>query len=139
MASVNTQFSIAVHIMTSLASREESVTSEALSQSVNANTAFVKRVLSKLSKAGLVNTLTGKSGGCTLARKAKSITLLDIYIAVQAPKAVAIHEYPVSKGCVISANIKPVLGDVLAVAQRSFEKDLQKTTVSDVLEKIRAA
>lgn len=138
-ASDNTQFSIAVDLMAGIASREGTVTSEALAKSVNTNAAFVKRVLAKLSKASLIHTSTGKSGGCELARKAKDITLLDVYSAVQAPKAFAIHEYPVCKGCKISANIKQIMGDVLVGAQRSFEKDLEKTTISDVVEKIRAA
>ena len=137
MASVNTQFSIAVHLMAGIASREGTVTSQALAKSLNANAAFVKRVLAKLSKASLIHTSTGKGGGCELARKAKDITLLDVYAAVDAPQTFAIHSYPANRLCEISSNIKPVLKGVLAGAQKSFERDLQKTTIWDVLVRIR--
>ena len=139
MASVNTQFSIAVHVLAGISSRDGLVTSEALAESVNTNPVFVKRILAKLSKAALIRTVAGKSGGCALAKKAKDITLLDVYAAVQAPKAFAIHEYAVNRGCEISSNIKPVLGKVLVGAQTSFEKELKKTTIADVLRKIKAA
>ncbi|MDY6924768.1 MAG: Rrf2 family transcriptional regulator [Pseudomonadota bacterium] len=139
MASVNTQFSIAVHLMAGIAHREAIVTSEALAGSVNTNAAFVKRILGKLSKAALINAASGKSGGYELARKASNITLLDIYRAVEAPGAFAIHDYRPVGACKVSANIKPVMGEVLTGAQRAFEQDLAKTTICDVVGKIRAA
>jgi Rrf2 family protein len=139
MASVNTQFSIAVHLMAGIAHREAIVTSEALAGSVNTNAAFVKRILAKLSKASLIHAVSGRSGGCELARKASDISLLDIYRAVEAPRAFAIHDYRTVGACQVSANIKPVMGEVLTRAQRAFEQDLAKTTISDVVRKIRAA
>ena len=85
---VNTQFSIAVHIMAGLAYRcDKDTTSANLAMSVNTSPSFVRRVLAKLSRAGLVETATGKAGACWLAKDAKDISLLDIYNAVDAPKA----------------------------------------------------
>src|SRR6266404_551405 len=104
---VNTQFSIAVHLMAGLAYRgDESTTSANLATSVNTSPSFVRRVLAKLSKAGLVKTATGKAGACWLARDAGDISLLDIYRAVDAPRAFAIHEYKEQKGCSVSCHIK---------------------------------
>lgn len=138
MASVNTQFSIAVHLMAGIASREGLVTSEALAESVNTNPAFVKRILSKLSKASLIHTHSGKQGGCELARRADQTTLLDVYSAVEAPKTFAIHNYPVCRSCEISTNIKKVMGEVSDKSQNAFEKELAKTTIADVIRKIKA-
>ena len=87
MASVNTQFSIAVHVLAAIAHYERAFTSEILAGSVNANPVFVKRILVKLSKAELVKSTVGKSGGYDLARSPKSISLLDIYSAVNPPNA----------------------------------------------------
>jgi len=75
VASVNTQFSIAVHVLAAIAHHEGVFTSEVLAGSVNANPVFVKRILVKLSKAKLVKTTVGKSGGYDLARSPKSISL----------------------------------------------------------------
>src|SRR5689334_16376314 len=96
---VNTQFPIAVHLMAALGYRRGSdTTSATLAASVNTSPSFVRRVLAKLSKAGLVETATGKAGACWLARDAKGISLLDIYRAVDAPKAFSIHQYEEQEG-----------------------------------------
>lgn len=135
MSSVNTQFSIAVHIMTGLAvSDNYQITSGALSESVNASPSFVRRVLAKLSKADLVRTTSGKSGSCTLVRKPSKINLLEIYDAVEAPKAFAIHEYPETKGCRVSCNIKPSLQSVLDRTTKAVESTLKDTSLADVVE-----
>ena len=137
MSSVNTQFSIAVHVLAALAHYERNFTSEVLAGSVNANPVFVKRILVKLSKAKLVRTSVGKSGGYDLARSPKNISLLDIYSAVSPPSVFAIHAYPKSKGCVVSCNVKEVMGEVLIGTQNAVESDLKQTTVADVVSKIR--
>src|SRR6188768_3410000 len=99
MASVNTQFSIAVHVLAAIAHHEGVFTSEILAGSVNANAVFVKRVLVKLSKAKLLEATVGKSGGYGLARSPKSISLFDIYSAINPPNAFAIHAYPKRNEC----------------------------------------
>ena len=138
MASVNTQFSIAVHVLAAIANYERSFTSEILAGSVNANPVFVKRILVKLSKAKLVETSVGKSGGYNLARAPEKISLFDIYSAVSPPSAFAIHAYAESKGCVVSCNIKEVMGEVLTGTQQALENDLKRTTLADVVSKIRS-
>jgi Rrf2 family protein len=138
MASVNTQFSIAVHVLAAIANYKSAFTSEVLAGSVNANPVFVKRILVKLSKAKLVSTTVGKSGGYDLARSPKSITLFDIYSAVNPPSAFAIHTYAESKGCVVSCNIKEVMSEVLIGTQNAVENDLKRTTLADVVLKIKS-
>lgn len=137
MASVNTQFSIAVHVLAAIANYKSAFTSEVLAGSVNANPVFVKRILVKLSKAKLVTSTVGKSGGYDLARSPKNISLLDIYSAVNPPNAFAIHTYAESKGCIVSCNIKDVMGEVLTGTQKALENDLQRTTLEDVVSKIK--
>lgn len=136
MASVNTQFSIAVHVLAAIANYKSTFTSEVLAGSVNANPVFVKRILVKLSKAKLVRATVGKSGGYDLARSPNNISLLDIYSAVNPPSAFAIHTYAKSKGCVVSCNIKEVMSDVLVGTQNAIESELKQTTLADVVSNI---
>ena len=138
MASVNTQFSIAVHALAAIANYKRPFTSEVLAGSVNANPVFVKRILVKLSKAKLATTTRGKSGGYDLARSPESISLFDIYSAVSPPNAFAIHAYEEKKWCVVSSNIKEVMGEVLIDTQKAVESDLRRTTLADVVSKIRS-
>lgn len=138
MAAVNTQFSIAIHIMVCIGSAKKDMTSATLASSVNAYPSFVRRILSKLSKAGLVETSTGKTGSSTLGKKPKDITLLDIYRAVEAPKAFAIHKYPEQEICKVSCGIKECMEDVLDKTQKAMEDSLKKTTLAEVIKNLNA-
>ena len=134
----NTQFSIAVHLMIALGFNcEEQATSGALAASINTSPSFVRRILAKLSKAGLVSTTTGKSGSCILAKKPEDVSLLEIYRAVDAPKAFAIHDYPVQSRCRVSCNIAATMNKVLTRAQNSFEDSLAQATLAEVIADIK--
>jgi Rrf2 family protein len=136
---VNTQFSIAVHLMTALAySREREMTSAGLAGSINTSPSFVRRILAKLSNAGLVETATGKNGACWLARRPRDISLLEVYQAVEAPKVFALHSYDVHKPCPVSCHIKSALTRVLHRTQASMEASLGKVTLASVLSDLKA-
>jgi Rrf2 family protein len=134
MAAVNTQFSIAVHLLASLSNKcDKESTSVGLAESVNACPSFVRRILSKLSKANLIHATTGKGGCCSLTRNPEDIDLLEIYMAVDAPKVFAIHDYPKQKACPISCNIKSSMGEVLEQTQHSMESSLKKISLADII------
>lgn len=134
----NTQFSIAVHLMIALGVSEcgQQLTSGHLATSINTSPSFVRRILAKLSKSGLVSTTTGKSGFCLLAKKPEEISLREIYKAVDAPQTFAIHDYPVQNNCLVSCNIESVMQKVLVRAQNSFEGSLAETTLAELLQMI---
>src|ERR1700722_14655390 len=130
----NTQFSIAAHIMACLAHAEgKEVNSAAIAGSVNTSASFVRRTLAKLSKADLVKTATGKGGACWLARRGRDISLLYIYRPIGAPKAFAIHQYPVEKHCPVSCHIKSALGRVLNETQQAMEQRLNRISLAQVM------
>jgi DNA-binding IscR family transcriptional regulator len=107
MSAKSVQFAVAAHIMAALGYRHgKDVSSAVLADSVNADPTFVRKSLSKLSKAGLVVTKRGKGGASVLARSPRQITLLDIYRASAAPRAFAIHSYPIEKRCPVSCHLK---------------------------------
>ena len=140
MSVKSVQFTVAAHIMAALGFRHgEELPSVMLAESVNADPTFVRKSLSKLSKAGLIATTRGKNGASRLTRSAKQITLLDIYRASAAPPTFAIHSYPVEKRCPISCNIKGCMSSVLKKAQDSFENSLDGITLADVVGEIRRA
>jgi Rrf2 family protein len=140
MSAKNVQFTVAAHLMTALAFfHGQEISSGALAESVNADPTFIRKALSKLSKAGLVTTTRGKNGASTLTRSPYQITLLDIYRASAAPPTFAIHRYPVFKKCPISSNIKGCMSSVLKKAQDSFEDTLAGITLAQVAGEIRRA
>ena len=135
----NVQFSIAVHILAGLACGcdQKGVKSGHLAESVNTSPSFVRRTLAKLSKAGLVKTVTGKAGACWLAKDAKHISLLDVYKVVDAPKAFAIHSYSEQKTCFVSCHIKTALEKALAKTQKALEATLAEISVAKIVSDVK--
>jgi Rrf2 family protein len=138
MSVKSVQFSVAAHILAALGYfHGKEISSAILADSVNADPTFVRKSLSKLSKAGLVVTKRGKSGASVLARPPRQITLLDIYRASAAPPAFAIHSYPVDKRCPVSCHLKECISGLLSQAQSSFERSLAKITLATLVGQIR--
>jgi Rrf2 family protein len=137
---LNTQFAIAVHLMAALGHNcERELKSGELAMSINTSPSFVRRILAKLSKAGLVETATGKAGACWLAKNPKDISLLDIYTAVDAPKVFSIHPYPEQKQCTVSCHIKNALEQVLDKSQKALEDSLTEVNLEFVLTAMKKA
>jgi DNA-binding IscR family transcriptional regulator len=67
------------------------------------------------------------------------LSLLDIYEAVDAPKAFAIHRYPVQKRCPVSCGIKPSLEKALVKTQKSMEESLARISLADVIADMKKA
>jgi Rrf2 family protein len=135
---INIQFAIAVHLMAALGyGCGRDITSANLALSVNTSPSFVRRVLAKLSKAGLVKTATGKAGACWLAKEAKDISLLDIYEAVDAPMAFSIHGYTEQRVCPVSCHIKATLEKALAKTQKAMEASLAETSLARIISDIK--
>jgi Rrf2 family protein len=138
MSVKSVQFTVATHVMAALGYYHgQELSSATLAESVNADPTFVRKSLSKLSKAGLVVTKRGKSGASVLARPPRQITLLDIYRASGAPPAFAIHSYPADKRCPVSRNLKECMAGVLSQAQYNFEGSLAKITLASLIGQIR--
>ena len=134
---INTQFPIAVHLMAALGYRDDrDTTSAQLAASINTSPSFVRRTLAKLSKAGLVQTATGKAGACWLAKDAKNISLLDIYKAVDAPKAFSIHHYTEQKACPVSCHIKDALDKALLKTQKAMETSLDDISLAQIVSQV---
>ncbi|MES2439424.1 MAG: Rrf2 family transcriptional regulator [Verrucomicrobiota bacterium] len=134
----NNQFSIAVHLMAGLGfCTKTDRTSAQLAGSVNTSPSFIRRTLAKLSKAGLIETSKGKNGFCRLAKNPPDISLLDIYLAVEAPKAFSIHHYEETNACQVSCNIKSVLEDALNKTQKGMEDSLAKITLCSLIADIK--
>jgi len=67
MPATSVQFTVAAHIMAALGYyRGKEIPSATLAKSVNADPTFVRKSLSKLSKAGLIITTRGKNARARL-------------------------------------------------------------------------
>ncbi|MGG0658208.1 Rrf2 family transcriptional regulator [Rummeliibacillus pycnus] len=132
---VNSRFSVAIHILSLIASTKDThtLTSDFIASSVNTNPVVIRRICSQLKKAGLIASHAGISG-YDLMVSPKDITLLDIYRAVQAPEDLfAIHDKP-NPNCAVGKQIQSTLDDVFCSVQQAMESKLEEETLQDVLD-----
>ena len=130
----NTNLAVAIHAMTVLGYTKDLATSEFIANSVNANPVIVRKILAKLVKAGLVHSEAGKKGGFMLRKPADKISLLDISNALEAISVFALHQYPETRPCPVSCNIKKVLTGVFEAIDHNVEKSLKKVKLSDIVQ-----
>lgn len=134
------RFAFAVHVTAVLAlNGEKPCSSEWLAGSVNTNPVVVRRLLSALSKAGLVRSVRGSQGGSVLARSPETITLLEISRAVDEDERSGLHPQAPNSACPVGATIIPVLGEVIDRAEAAREAVLEGTLLSEVVNSIRQA
>jgi Rrf2 family protein len=133
----NSRFAIAVHILTLMArAGQEPLKSDEVAASVNTNPVVIRRILCALSKAGLVVSQTGASGGSRLALKPKEITLLEVYRAVDGGDVFALHRQPPNAKCPVGMNIEGALDRILHEVEQGVERVLEKITIEKVLRSI---
>jgi len=133
----NSQFSMAVHVLSMLAgSREDNLKSDYLACSVNTNAVVVRRLLGLLNQAKLVISQTGAGGGSRLARCPKEINLAEIYRAVNCGEVFALHAKSPSKDCPVGKNIEAVLGCIQREIDKGIEEKLSRYTLQNVFEMV---
>lgn len=76
--------SLALHAMVMLAEApERRVSAKAIAADLSASESHLAKVLQRLAKAGLVESVRGRGGGFRLARPARRIKLMDVYQAIE--------------------------------------------------------
>lgn len=131
------RFAASVHIMTLMAYHQgDLVTSEYLASSIRTNPTVVRRLLSKLVEAGLIESFKGKAGGVRMAKPAKEISLKDIYKAVSNKALINCRENEPEKQCAVSCSMKEIFSEVATGLETSSMNYLAKIKLSDLASKV---
>jgi DNA-binding IscR family transcriptional regulator len=109
-----------------------------LATSAKTNAGLIRRLLSKLSKAGLVDSKKGKDGGNTLCRSCTKISMRDVYEAISDTPLFATFEKAPEKQCNISCQIGEVLCDAFKKVEKSTLLKMEDIKVNDLAKKIKA-
>ncbi len=90
------------------------------------------KVMQRLVKAGLVNSVRGPQGGFQLDRSASKITLLNIYEAIEGPiqDSGCLSDNPICQapGC--------ILGQTVRDLHRQLKDCLKRTTLSELADSL---
>jgi DNA-binding IscR family transcriptional regulator len=105
--------------------------------SIGVNPVIVRNVTGMLRRAGLVVTQQGVAGA-SLSRRPDSITLLDIYRAVEPDAELfSIHSRP-NPNCPVGVKIEDTLEKHFTAAQQAMEARLAKVTLKQVIHDLQA-
>lgn len=115
------------------------VTSDRIAASVNTNPVVIRRVLGGLREAGLVVSVRGQGAGVKLGRPPESITLKDVYEAVEPEPLIALHSAVPNQECPIGLGLPPVLQGAYGRAEDAMKEELAAISIADVLRKTIAA
>jgi Rrf2 family protein len=133
----NTQFAVAVHLLTLLALSPDALqSSEEMAGSVGSNPVHIRRVLGLLRRAGLVESRPGPNGGWRLLRDPDATSLGDVWRAVDATEHV-LGLHGANPDCPVGREVQLALVDVDRRAAKALAEELDRSTIAEVLAKTR--
>ena len=138
---ISSRFTIAIHMLTCVETFKEDykVTSDFLASSINVNPVVIRRILSQLRDAGIIEVKRG-TGGASVLKPLGEITFLDVYRAVECIEENTLfhfHEIPIPLARLEKIIHKYTGTDKLLRVQQAMERELASITLADVLEDLK--
>ncbi len=127
---------IYVIIILALAKDHRPIKSNAMSELLAVSDSYLKKILMKLSRSGLVVSSASKRGGYTLSRKADEISLKDVFDALEADQEIFTQSHYAEKLFPGQAHVKDAeekIGQVIASGLSAFADRLGGLSISDLL------
>ena len=131
---MTSEFTIAVHSLVYLYHHVGMVySSEALAENVCTNAARIRKVMSRLKKAGFVETKEGIEGGCHAEEKCGSVTLCQVAEALGVSFVSAgWRSGSPEKNCLIASGMADVISGIYEELDGLCHERLKQITIKDV-------
>ncbi|WP_296877240.1 Rrf2 family transcriptional regulator [Thomasclavelia sp.] len=128
------KLSDAVHILVIIALNPlENLTSQTIANSIYTNPSFIRQLMSKMKKAGILSSVHGHALP-SLAKDAKMITLLDVYKAVEGDKPLLHLNTHTNPECGVGVNIQYTLQEYYDDIQQHIETKMDEITLQDIID-----
>lgn len=131
---MDTKFSSAIHTLILISESETPMNSEQIAGSVGTNPSYIRKLTTRLSKAGIIEGHKGISG-FSLIKTPDEISLLDVYKSVMEAESLHLfdlHQNP-NDSCIVGHNMRPVLGQMFREMESGIEKSLNGLTLADCI------
>lgn len=129
---IKSKFAISIHILSLLATfPDEWLTSEFIAGSLNSNPALVRKELSMLREAGLVESKEGKNGGNRLAKPVKNIRMSDVFSLVKEEHIFGYAPNTPNPDCKVGQNINLALNKLFSGIDEAVYKQLHAITLEE--------
>ncbi len=131
------KLSDAVHILAyiDIIKGDGDLSSKGIADSVESNPSLIRRLMSALSKAGLLTTQSGTVDP-KLAKPAEEITLLDIYYALDDDHNLLHIDEKTNMACPVGRNIQQTLDGAYTKVQQAAEESMKQITLKSLIDDI---
>ena len=136
---MDTRFSSAIHALILISESETPMNSDQIAASVGTNPSYIRKLTTRLRKAGIIEGHPGVSG-FHLLQKPEQISLFAVYGAVMETDSLHLfdlHQNP-NDACIVGHNIRPVLSRMFRGMEMDIENRLQGMTLADCINHMRA-
>ncbi|MBD5806829.1 Rrf2 family transcriptional regulator [Lactobacillus sp. 0.1XD8-4] len=135
---VSTRFSDSIHILAFIDIYHGIIplTSNNIARSIETSPVVVRRLMSALNKAGLINTVHGAADP-ELAKKPAEISLYDIFLAIEGDAQLFSIDKQTNPQCIVGGNIQETLNEYYQQAENAAKAKLAGTSLQDIIDTIR--
>ncbi len=134
---MTSEFAIAVHTLVFLNHKKEYQSSDKIAENVCCNPARVRKILSKLKKANLIETKEGLDGGCFFKKNPKEVTLDIVCKAMGEPPVSASKKTgSVDMECLIASGMSNIMEDIYMKMSEASLQRLSKISIDDIDKRI---
>ncbi|MBG9774537.1 Rrf2 family transcriptional regulator [Brevibacillus laterosporus] len=122
-----TNYALHTMLMLVAASPVKPVGVQQLAESQGVSPTYLSKILTRLVKAGMIESISGANGGYRLSRKKDDITFLDIIHAIEGTSSLFECDFLHGDECLIQA--------VMMEAEEKMESHLKKMKLADLAQK----
>lgn len=135
---MDTKFSIALHILVFINESKDTVTSELLANSVGTNSSHIRKIITILKDANLIESNQGKKGMKVIV-DASELTLDQIYLAIYPDKNLLHIHDTANQNCPVGEHIKDVLQPIFEKSEQQLILNLKKITLKTLISEMYKA
>ena len=134
---MNREFNVAVHALVYLDHKGDFVSSEELADNICTNPARVRKILSRLKQAGLVEAREGSVGGFRFIGDARAVTLAEVAEALKT-RFVSTNwrSGDVDKECLVSSGMGRMMDGIMEELNAGCYELMKKRTIAGIEEQI---
>ena len=115
--------------------KDGDLSSAAIAGSIESNPSLVRRMMSRLSKAGLLVSRPGVVAP-KLGRPADEITLLDVYKVMEDNQNLLHIDEKTNPACIVGGNIQETLTGIYDQIQKNAEDSMAQVTLQQIIDSI---
>ncbi len=136
---MTSEFGVAVHALVFLSHRQTTHSSEELAQNICTNPARVRKIMSKLKKAGLIETKEGAEGGYSFVLAPEKVSLCEVAKAVGVRfVGVSWRSGDIHKKCMIASGMADIMDGIYNDLNRICLERIDNISILDIRRQIFA-